>query len=122
MFIIFIVLIVIIGLLMSAMILAQSPKGDGLAGALGAPGSVGTMFGARRTADFLVKGTIVLAGIFILFCIAINRLFLPTGTAIQSNPMREGPAPSAIPAAPSNVPVQQSAPPGQAPAQQAPAK
>lgn len=84
---------------MSAVILAQSPKGDGLVGALGAPGGVGTMFGVRRAADFLVKATITLAAIFIVFCIAANRLFLPSGTEVTGgNPLREGQAPSASPA------------------------
>lgn len=118
MFIVLLVIIMIIGLLMAAMILAQSPKGDGLAGALGAPGSVGTMFGARRTADFLVKGTISLAAVFIVLCIAINRLFLPSGPGAAVNPLREGPAPAASPiqtAPGGNMPVQQ-APPQQAPA------
>ncbi len=96
MFTIFVILIMLIGLLMSAIILAQSPKGDGLAGALGAPGGVGTMFGVRRAADFLVKATIAMAAIFIVFCIAANRLFLPTGAEVTgSNPLREGQAPTA---------------------------
>lgn len=95
MFTVFVILIILIGLLMSAIILAQSPKGDGLAGALGAPGGVGTMFGVRRAADFLVKATIALAAIFIVFCIAANRLFLPTGVGGAAvNPMREGQAPT----------------------------
>jgi preprotein translocase subunit SecG len=115
MFTILVILILLVGLLMSAMILAQSPKGNGLAGALGAPGSVGTMFGARRTADFLVKATITLAAIFIVFSIAANRLFLPNEGSALANPLREGPAPSA------NSPL-----PGggaqQAPVQQVPAQ
>lgn len=123
MFTVFVLLILVIGLLMSALILAQSPKGDGLSGALGAPGGVGTMFGVRRAADFLVKATIALAAIFIVFCIAANRLFLPTGIeGAASNPLREGQAPSApIQSMPTQqVPTQQA--PAQAPAPQSPAK
>ncbi len=108
MFTLLVIIIILVGLLMSAMILAQSPKGNGLAGALGAPGSVGTMFGVRRAADFLVKATITLAAIFIVFSIAANRLFLPTeGT--MANPLREGPAPSAnspLPGGGGTAPVQ----------------
>ena len=118
MFTVFVILILLIGLMMSAIILAQSPKGDGLSGALGAPGGVGTMFGVRRAADFLVKATITLAAIFIVFCIAANRLFLPTGVeGTNANPLREGQAPSASPVSP----MPGGAPAGQAPAQ-APAK
>jgi preprotein translocase subunit SecG len=119
MFTVFVILILLIGLLMSAIILAQSPKGDGLSGALGAPGGVGTMFGVRRAADFLVKATIALAAIFIVFCIAVNRLFLPTGVdGSTANPLREGQLPSAPV---QSMPAQQA--PASAPApQQAPAK
>jgi preprotein translocase subunit SecG len=116
MFTILVIIILLVGLLMSAMILAQNPKGNGLAGALGAPGSVGTMFGARRTADFLVKATIALAAIFIVFSIATNRFFLPTEGTL-ANPLREGPAPSANSPLPGagqqQVPVQQAPAPAQ---------
>lgn len=117
MFTVFVILIFIVGILMSAIILAQSPKGDGLSGALGAPGGMGTMFGVRRAADFLVKATIALAAIFIVFCIAANRLFLPTGIGGgTANPLREGQMPTAPV---QSMPTQQA--PGAVP-QQAPGK
>ena len=43
------------------MVLMQSSKGGGLAGTFGGAG-MGTMFGTRRTADFLSKATWWLAG------------------------------------------------------------
>jgi preprotein translocase subunit SecG len=59
-------------------VLMQSSKGDGLSGTFGgAAGSMGTMFGTRRTADFLSKGTWWLAGSLAILAIAINLFFLP---------------------------------------------
>ena len=118
MFTVLAILILIIGLLLSAIILAQSPKGDGLSGGLGAPGGMGTMFGVRRAADFLVKATIGLAAIFILFCIVANLFFLPRAGGVgSSNPLREGQAPTASP-----VPSIPGGSAPSAPAPQAPAK
>lgn len=120
MFTILVVLIIILCILLTLVLLAQAAKGNGLAGGLAAPGSVGTMFGVRRASDFLMKATIVLAALFIVFSIAANRLFLPTGTAVMENPVRSGPAP--VPSMPSAQPQQQQVPVQQAvPAEQAPA-
>ena len=124
MFTVLVVLIIILCILLSLVVLAQAAKGNGLAGGLGAPGSVGTMFGVRRASDFLMKATIVIAAIFMLFSIAVNRLFLPTSTGQIVNPLREGPAP--VQSMPGTQP--QAVPPGaqsalvQAPAPAAPAK
>lgn len=132
MFTLLVVFIIILCILLTLVVLAQAAKGNGLAAGLGAPGSVGTMFGVRRASDFLMKATIVIAALFILFTITANRLFLPTGTAVMENPMRSGPAPiPSMPGAngggassqPQQIPVQQGAPAQQAPAPaQAPQK
>lgn len=116
MFTILVLLIIICCVLLSLVVLAQAAKGNGLAGGLAAPGSVGSMFGVRRASDFLMKATIVIAAIFIVLSIAANRLFLPTGVTVSTNPLREGPAP--IPSMPGSAPVQSA--PQQVPVQQAP--
>lgn len=126
MFTVLVVLIIILCILLSLVVLAQAAKGNGLAGGLGAPGSVGTMFGVRRASDFLMKATIVIAAIFMIFSIAVNRLFLPTSTGQIINPLREGPAPvqsmpgrqpQAVPPGAQSAPVQVPAPAPAAPAQ-----
>lgn len=113
MFTVLVILIILLSVLLSLVVLAQAAKGHGLAGGLGAPGGVGTMFGVRRASDFLVKATIFLAGAFMLLSLMANRLFLPT--AEVTNIMREGaaPAPSVLPSAPGSPTA---APPRGAPA------
>lgn len=73
---------VLVCLLLIVVILMQSSKGGGLAGTFGG-GNVGMVFGVRRTADFLIRGTQILAGAFIVISLVINVFFLPsksTGT------------------------------------------
>jgi len=114
MFTVIVILIILLCILLTLVVLAQAAKGNGLAGGLAAPGSVGTMFGVRRASDFLTKATIVIAGAFVLLTLIANRVFLPSssGAALQ-NVVREGGAPPPV-----NQPVQnsspQSAPPDQA--------
>ncbi|MEI7812882.1 MAG: preprotein translocase subunit SecG [Ignavibacteria bacterium] len=57
-------------------VLLQSSKGGGLAGTFGG-GGIGTMFGTRRTADFLSKASWWLAGILVVVILLINLFFLP---------------------------------------------
>jgi len=56
--------LVCIGLIL--IILMQSSKGGGLAGAFGGGGAMGSVFGGRGAATFLSKTTIALAVIFML--------------------------------------------------------
>ncbi len=68
----------IISIVLMAIVLMQASKGDGLSGTFGgAAGSMGTMFGARRTADFLSKATWWLGGSLAILALAINLIFLP---------------------------------------------
>jgi preprotein translocase subunit SecG len=68
---------ILICLLLIVVILMQSSKGGGLAGTFGG-GNVGMVFGVRRTADFLIRSTQVLAAGFIVLSLVINVFFLPT--------------------------------------------
>jgi preprotein translocase subunit SecG len=111
MFAIIVVLIIFLCVILTLVVLAQAAKGNGLAGGLAAPGSVGTMFGVRRASDFLMRATIIIAGSFMLLTLVVNRFFLPTSGTMIQNVVREGSAPPASP-----PPIQsgpQSAPPDQ---------
>ncbi|MEI8134521.1 MAG: preprotein translocase subunit SecG [bacterium] len=112
MFTVLVILIILLCIILTLVVLAQAAKGNGLAGGLAAPGSVGTMFGVRRASDFLMKATIVIAGVFVLFTIVANRFFLPTSGSAIVNPIREGGRPpvTAPPAQRQAAPAQPSAP------------
>jgi len=112
MFTIIVVLIILLCVVLTLVVLAQAAKGNGLAGGLAAPGSVGTMFGVRRASDFLMKATIIIAGSFMFLTLVVNKFFLPEGGTVIQNVVREGSAPPV-----SHSPIQsgpQSAPPDQA--------
>jgi len=69
---------IIISILLVIVVLLQASKGDGLSGTIGGgAGGFGTVFGARRTADFLSKLTWWLGGVLIALSIIINLFFLP---------------------------------------------
>ena len=55
----------------------QSSKGGRLSGAFGGGGGMSSMFGTRRTADFLSKATWWLAGVVAILAIVANLFFLP---------------------------------------------
>ena len=102
---------ILIALVLMAVILMQASKGDGLAASFGGS-SFGTVFGVRRTADFLQKFTIGLAGAFLLICIIANLWFLPTGGEGGRRSVLQDiqpPAPGSLP------PMQPSAPAAPAP-------
>lgn len=99
---------IIVSILLMAVVLMQSSKGGGLAGTFGG-GNVGMVFGVRRTADFLVRATQILAGAFIVLSLVINIFFLPRGGTSESV-IQEG----ARTQQPTQVPqLPQSLPPGQ---------
>jgi preprotein translocase subunit SecG len=59
-------------------VLMQSSKGGGLSGTFGGGGGgMSSMFGTRRTADFLSKATWWLAGVVAILAIVANLFFLP---------------------------------------------
>ena len=73
---------IIISILLVIVVLLQASKGDGLSGTIGGgAGGFGTVFGARRTADFLSKATWWLGGSLFALAIIINLFFLPGQTS-----------------------------------------
>lgn len=80
MYTLLVLLATIDAILLIIIVLLQASKGGGLAGTFGGVGAVGSMFGTRRTADFLSKSTWWLAGILAVLAIAINLFFLPGQT------------------------------------------
>ena len=81
MYTLLITLSIIISILLVIVILLQASKGDGLSGTIGGgAGGFGTVFGARRTADFLSKATWWLGGSLLVLAVVINLFFLPGQT------------------------------------------
>lgn len=121
MFVFMSILLTLAAILLILVVLLQPGKGGGLAGGgssfgSGMTGQFNTMFGARRTADFLQKFTIYLALGILVVTIFTNKLFLPNSSSAQGErkPVTAGAtAPAAVP---------QQAPAQQAPAQQQPAQ
>ncbi len=83
MFWVLITIQVIVCILLTVVVLMQASKGGGLAGTFGG-GSMGMVFGVRRTADFLIRATQILAGSFLVLSLVINLFFLPRGAAAES--------------------------------------
>lgn len=103
---------VLVSVMLIAVVLMQSSKGGGLAGTFGG-GSVGMVFGVRRTADFLTRATQVLAGTFLVLSLVINLFFLPRGTASEESILQRGggtqqqqaaPVPQLPPPGPGEIP------------------
>ena len=104
----------IIAIILVIAVLLQSSKGGGLSGTLGG-GNMGTMFGTRRTADFLSKASWWLGGALGVLALAINLFFLPgQSTAEQRESVIQQSGRQNIPQTPSL--------PQQTPAQQSPAQ
>jgi preprotein translocase subunit SecG len=87
---------VIVAILLMLAVLMQSSKGGGLAGSFGGA-NLGTVFGVRRTSDFLTKITQWLAGVFVLLALVINLWLLPRGEQKQESVIQSGPPPAALP-------------------------
>ena len=97
MYTLLVLLEIIISVILIIAILLQNSKGGGLTASLGGS-NIGTVFGVRRTADFLSKATTYLAGVFIILALVINLFFLPgkgknTESVIQSGQPASVPAP-----------------------------
>lgn len=103
---------IIISILLVIVVLLQASKGDGLSGTIGGgAGGFGTVFGARRTADFLSKATWWLGGALIVLSILINLFFLPGQTTkgeresiIQSSSNQSVPSTNTLPPQQSDLP------------------
>lgn len=68
-----IILFVLVCALLTFVILIQSSKGGGLAGAFGGMDSMGTLFGGGRgSAPFLQKLTMILASLFLLIALVMG--------------------------------------------------
>ena len=83
MFTFFSIVIILLAILVIVVVLTQQSKGSGLTATFGG-GNVGSMFGTRRTADFLAKATWVLAAAVAILTILVNGFFLPTSSSQES--------------------------------------
>lgn len=102
MFAFLIVIHVIISCGLMLVVLMQSSKGEGLAGAFGGGGLSGAVFGGRGAATFLSKATTVLAIMFMVSCIVLTLITKgrSTGTVGESAVQRmatEQPMPTQAP-------------------------
>ncbi len=98
MFSFLITLEILVSVIMMVVILMQSSKGGGLAGSFGGSG-MSTVFGVRRTADFLSKSTTILASIFVGLSIIINLFFLPGKATNVESVIQSGGTPTSVPQA-----------------------
>lgn len=103
---------VVVSILLMLVVLMQASKGGGLAGTFGGS-SVGMVFGVRRTADFLTRGTQVLAGTFLVLALVINIFFLPRSNAPAESVIQRGATQGTVrpQLPPENAPLPQEAPP-----------
>ncbi|MCX6170368.1 MAG: preprotein translocase subunit SecG [Ignavibacteriales bacterium] len=104
---------VILAVLLIIVVLLQSSKGGGLAGSFGGSGQFGTVFGTRRTADFLSKITWWIGAALLILAIVINLFFLPgQTTSAQRESIIQGGGRQSVPTAPA-LPQQRSTAPAQ---------
>ncbi len=96
---------ILVALVLIIAVLMQSSKGGGLAGSFGGTGTFGTVFGTRRTADFLSKTTWWLGGMLLVLALVINLFFLKPSSETKSIIQDSG---SSVPAS-STLPQQQPA-------------
>ena len=95
---IFLALHILVSALLMAVVLMQSGRGGGLAGAFGGGGGNQTLFGARGATTFLTKATWVLGGGFmvtsLILALAIGNRQTATKTrsVLQENPPISAPA------------------------------
>lgn len=101
----------IVAILLIVIVLLQSSKGGGLAGTFGGAGGMGTMFGSRRTADFLSKGTWWLAGALAIAALVVNLFFLPGQTTDEQRSVIQESGRQNVPTAPTLPQQNQTQPP-----------
>ncbi|MGH2574112.1 MAG: preprotein translocase subunit SecG, partial [Ignavibacteria bacterium] len=96
------IFIIIISVLLMLVVLIQSSKGGGLAGTFGG-GDASMVFGVRRTTDFLIKLTTVLATIYLLFSLVTN-LLINKGAETRESIIQQNTGQQTLP--PPNIPNQ----------------
>jgi preprotein translocase subunit SecG len=114
-----IIIHVIVSFLLILLVLVQSDKGSGLAGAFGGMGGVNTVFGGRGTASILTKATTWMAISFMTLCIFLN-LFVARQSSDQVKSILQKRAENIEKVAPASALPQQFTDPsksGQAPLQ-----
>jgi preprotein translocase subunit SecG len=74
MYVVMLVLHILVSLVLMVVVLMQSGKGRGLAGAFGGGGGNQTLFGGRGAVDFLGKATWVLGGAFMFTSLTLAVL------------------------------------------------
>lgn len=102
----------IVSILLTIVVLMQSSKGGGLAGSFGG-GGMGTVFGVRRTADFLSRATTYLAVAFLGIALITNWFFLPGKQAAADSIIQRNNTPVSAPRAVPPVTSQPAATPEQ---------
>lgn len=82
MFTFFLIIHALICLALIIVVLMQSSKGEGLAGAFGGGGGIsGAVFGGRGAASFLSKATTILATLFMVSCLSLSFQSVGRGTS-----------------------------------------
>lgn len=104
-----IIFLMIICIVMAVAVLLQSSKGSGLVGPIAGTG-VTTMFGARRTSDFLSKATIIMAIVFLAGSLLLN-LYISKGSKGENESIIQKNAGSQTYPNPNVPPQQQQQPP-----------
>jgi preprotein translocase subunit SecG len=94
---------VIACLFLIGVVLLQQGKNQDLASAFGGGGTQ-TAFGPRGSANVLSKATTILAGVFMVTCLALSMLRPKASSVLDQAGQAAGPAPAAS-AAPASVPA-----------------
>ncbi len=99
---------ILVSFVLIVVILLQSSKGGGLAGTFGGSGGgqFGSVFGARRTADFLSRATWWLGGALLVLALVINLFFLPKSSLDNKDSVIQSGKRQAVPAQQQSVPTQ----------------
>jgi len=101
---------ILISVLLMIVVLMQASKGGGLAGVLGTS-NLGTVFGVRRTSDFLTKTTTILAAIFMVLALFINLVVLPREPRAEQSIIQSSPQPTSLPPVTQPAPTPTQTPP-----------
>lgn len=90
MFSIILILSIIAGIVMIILVLLQPGKGDLSATFGGLSSQFGSMFGMKRTSDFLMKLTLYVAVAILVLAIAANKIIYGGPKMEQIKPVTEG--------------------------------